>query len=98
MKIYASATGQVVSTLTPPRISSQESDSVTCAILNPQNTFQLITGSLDGCLRIWDFMDGNLLKTVDVTQPILRICAHEQHKDVVFVAVSRPKKPEQTGA
>jgi len=39
---------------------------------------------------VWDFLDGVLLQTIDISQPIHHICAHEQFKDFVFVAVSRP--------
>ncbi|KAG7452299.1 WD40 repeat-like protein [Guyanagaster necrorhizus] len=94
IKIYSVATVQVVSTLSAPRSTSGDvsSDLLTCAILNPHNAFQLITGSLNGRIHIWDFLDANLLKTIDVSQPIYHLCAHEKHKDAVFVAVARPSK------
>ncbi|KXN88800.1 WD repeat-containing protein 75 [Leucoagaricus sp. SymC.cos] len=95
VQIHSTVTGQVVSTLAAPSTKSPQtghSDALTCAVLNPHNPFQLITGSLDGCLMIWDFLDGSLLRTIDISQPIHLICAHEQFKDYVFVAVSRPSK------
>ncbi|KAK7465414.1 NET1-associated nuclear protein 1 [Stygiomarasmius scandens] len=93
VKIFSSSTGQLVSTLHSPRTDKQpSSDLLTSLILNPHNAFQIITGSSDGFLRVWDYLDASLLKTFDIGQPILHICAHEKHKDFVFVAVSRKKE------
>ncbi|KAK0208756.1 WD40-repeat-containing domain protein [Desarmillaria ectypa] len=94
IKIYSVTTGQVISTLSAPRSTSggTSSDLLTCAILNPHNAFQLITGSLNGRIHIWDFLDTNLLKTIDISQPIYHLCAHEKYKDAVFVAVTRPSR------
>ena len=38
---------------------------------------------------IWDILDGVVLQTIDISQPIHHICAHEKFKDHVFVAVNR---------
>jgi NET1-associated nuclear protein 1 (U3 small nucleolar RNA-associated protein 17) len=65
---------------------------LTTAVLNPHNAFQLITGSLDGRLMVWDFLDAALLRIIDIAQPIHFICAHENFKDSVFVAASRSSK------
>ncbi|RDB29009.1 WD repeat-containing protein 75 [Hypsizygus marmoreus] len=98
IKIYSVATGQVVSTLSAPPSPSKgvSSDTLTTAILNPHNAFQLITGSLDGRLIIWDFLDAALLQVIDIAQPIHHICAHDSLKDTVFVAASRPSKKPKT--
>ncbi|KAF8078907.1 hypothetical protein FPV67DRAFT_84370 [Lyophyllum atratum] len=101
VKIHSVATGQVVSTLSAPRSPSNgtSSDFLTAAILNPHNAFQLITGSLDGRLLVWDFLDAALLQIIDIAQPIHHICAHALWKDTVFVAASRPsKKSKGSGA
>ena len=99
VKIYSSTTGQVVSTLSasPRSASSSEgaaghSDVITSALLNPQNIFQLITGSLDGCIKVWDFLDAVLLQTIDLGQPIYHLAAHKKIKDYLFVSVTRPNK------
>ncbi|KAJ6575276.1 WD40 repeat-like protein [Mycena capillaripes] len=94
VRIYAVATGRVVSTLSIPRPTGYDasSDALTCAVLNPHNAFQLITGSLAGILVVWDFLEATLLQIVDVSQPIHHICAHENFKDSVFVTASRPGK------
>jgi NET1-associated nuclear protein 1 (U3 small nucleolar RNA-associated protein 17) len=49
----------------------------------------LITGSLDGYIRIWDFLEASLLQTVSLEQPIFHLCAHENFPDQVFVAVTK---------
>ncbi|KDQ63260.1 hypothetical protein JAAARDRAFT_29279 [Jaapia argillacea MUCL 33604] len=105
IKVYSVATGQVVSTLSASfsgssACRSPESDGhtdlITSAILSPHNPFQLITGSLDGCIKIWDFLDAVLLQTIDIAQPILHLCAHEKFKEHVFVAVNRPGKKKNS--
>ncbi|CAK5280584.1 unnamed protein product [Mycena citricolor] len=92
--IYASVTGKIVSTLSIPRPAGHDtsSDAMTCAVLNPHNAFQLITGSSAGILALWDILDAKLLQAIDITQPIHHICVHETQKDSVFVTASRPSK------
>ncbi|KAJ7446497.1 WD40 repeat-like protein [Mycena galericulata] len=94
VRIYAVTTGKVVSTLSIPRPAGYDtsSDTVTCAVLNPHNAFQLITGSLAGVVAVWDFLEATLLQTIDIAQPIHHICVHENFKDSVFVTASRPGK------
>ncbi|KAG6868876.1 hypothetical protein C0993_008624 [Termitomyces sp. T159_Od127] len=98
VKIHSVATGQVVSTLSAPPSASNitSTDLLTTAILNPHNSFQLITGSLDGRLFVWDYVEANLLQTLDISQPIHHLCAHESCKDVVFVAASRLSRKTKT--
>ena len=105
MKIHSVATGEVVSTLTPLPSgvlagagTSQHTDTVTAAILNPHNPFQLITGSLDGYIRTWDFLDASLLQTISISQPIFHLAAHEKFREHVFVAAARPTKKKTKGA
>jgi len=99
VKIHATSSGEVVSVLTPPNVpDAPAADVLTSIVVNPQNTFQLITASGSGSVRIWDFLDGILLKTLELAQPILRLCAHDKFQDYVFVAVSRPSKKKNGGA
>ncbi|KAF7303325.1 WD40 repeat-like protein [Mycena kentingensis (nom. inval.)] len=88
VRIHAVTTGKVVSTLTAP--SSDVATTLTCAVLNPHNAFQLITGSNTGILAVWDFVGGTMLQTIDIAQPIHHICAHENFRDTVFVSASKP--------
>ncbi|KAI9460514.1 WD40 repeat-like protein [Lactarius psammicola] len=92
VRIYSTTTGLVVSTLSAKRDIGSHTDTITSAILNPHNAYQLITGSLDGHVKVWDFLDGVLLQTIGVGNPVRHIAAHEQWKDFLFVAVARPSK------
>ncbi|KAI0686656.1 WD40 repeat-like protein [Cytidiella melzeri] len=98
VKIYSVASGQVVSTLSPANTSSQPAaktgygDAVTSMALSPHNAFQLFTASLDGCIRVWDFVDAVLLQTIDLGLPILHLAAHEKFKNEVCVALSKKTK------
>ncbi|KAJ3919644.1 WD40 repeat-like protein [Lentinula edodes] len=93
VKIFATSTGQLVSTLSVPSSTTGVSSEITSVVLNPMNIFQIITSSLDGTIRIWDYLDATLIRTLDIAQPIHHICTHDKHQDFVFVTVSRPSKP-----
>ena len=70
------------------RVASGEghTDLITAAILNPENPFQLLTASLDGDIKVWDFLDAVLLRTIRIGQPISHICAHQKFLGQVFVS------------
>lgn len=91
IKIHSTSSGKVVSTLPGPQDDGHK-DIITSAILSAQNSFQLITASLDGTLKIWDFLEGILLLTINLEQPIHHVCAHKKIKDHVFVATAKAKK------
>ncbi|KAJ8084468.1 NET1-associated nuclear protein 1 [Marasmius tenuissimus] len=98
VKIFSTHTGKLVSTLSAPRTATESpSDVLTCAVLNPHNTFQLITGSSNGCLAFWDYMDAVLLKRMDIGQPIHHVCVHEKIPDHIFVSATRNTKYKRTG-
>ena len=91
VKIHASSTGHVVSTLSVTTLggSSLRSDGghtakITSALLNPHNPFQLITASLDGYIKFWDYLDGTVLQTIRLPQPIFMIAAHDKVKGYIF--------------
>ncbi|KAF8506780.1 WD40 repeat-like protein [Russula emetica] len=92
VKIYSTSTGLVVSTLSAKRDAGSHTNAITSVILNPHNAYQLITGSLDGHIKVWDLLDGVLLQTIGVGNPVHHIAAHKQWKDVLFVAVARSNK------
>lgn len=91
IKIHSTSSGKVVSTLPGPQDDGHK-DIITSAILSAHNAFQLITASLDGTLKIWDFLEGVLLLTINLDQPIHHVCAHEKIKDYVFVATAKANK------
>ncbi|KAL4267947.1 WD repeat-containing protein 75 [Pleurotus pulmonarius] len=94
VKVHSTTTGRIVSTLTAPCPEGRESRSqaLTCAIINPQNAFQLITGSLNGYVSVWDFMEATLLQVFDIEKPIHHLCAHHRLKDVVFVTTTKANR------
>lgn len=98
VKIYSTLTGKVVSTLkSHSRVANGHSDRITCLKINPNNPFQLYTGSSDGALRSWDFVNGVLLATIDVGYPINYISAHQDIEDHVFVACKKSSKKQSRG-
>lgn len=109
VRIYSASTGKVVSTLSPSQSESSSSrqrkanhgshtDKVTSVILNPANQFQVITASLDGCIKIWDFLEAVLLRTIATGSPISHMCAHEQIDGHVFVATKSEKNSDQSAS
>jgi NET1-associated nuclear protein 1 (U3 small nucleolar RNA-associated protein 17) len=90
LKIYSLSNAAHLSTLTPPAPEKFSVDQrITSVILNPHNALQVIVGARDGTLRIWDFVQGNLLRTIDIGMPIQHLAAH-MNVDGVFVAVQKP--------
>ena len=93
IKIHSTTSGKIISTLPGPR-DDGHADVITSAVLSPQNAFQLITASLDGTIKIWDFLEGVLLRTIGLDQPIHHVCTHEKIKDHLFVATLKSKSSQ----
>lgn len=72
-------------------------DVITAAIVNPQNPFQLLTASLDGDIKVWDYLEAALLQTIRIGQPVSHMCAHEKFKGQVFIAVLTKLKKSKSG-
>uniref|UniRef100_A0A8C5Q9A3 WD repeat domain 75 n=1 Tax=Leptobrachium leishanense TaxID=445787 RepID=A0A8C5Q9A3_9ANUR len=60
IKLYSSSTEECI------HILQGHKDLVTGIELNPRNHLQLYSCSLDGTIKLWDFMDGILIKTFKV--------------------------------
>ncbi|KAM0746354.1 WD40 repeat-like protein [Meredithblackwellia eburnea MCA 4105] len=101
IKIHSVQSAALLSTLTlspAPSTSEPSNDNpttirptlrtrVTSLALNPSNPLQLVVGALDGLLRIWDFTEGVLLRTLDLGAPILHLASHPSLPTQVFVSL-----------
>ncbi|EJT99974.1 WD40 repeat-like protein, partial [Dacryopinax primogenitus] len=94
VNIHSAATGDVVSTLTLPTPTPGKASKhrITSLALNPSNAFQLLVSHLDGSIRVWDFLDGVLLRTVELESGITHMCVSEKLKNQVLVAVNEVGK------
>lgn len=87
VRIYSRTTGQVVSTLsTGP---GSHFAAITAIMINPANPLQLLTASLDGRIKVWDFLDGILLSSFDLQLPISAIAAHASNPNTLFVLLKK---------
>jgi len=103
VKIRSTTTGQLLSTLkSKPVVAGKRRDgprlanTVTAMLINPSNPYQLYTGSSDGYIRLWDFIDAVLLETIDVKLPIVQLCASHT-RGFLFVVGQRPRREPATG-
>lgn len=96
IRVYSAETGEILSTLSSTsakgsssRVPKSEghSDVITAIVINPENPFQLLSASLDGTIKIWDYLDASLIQTIHVGRPISQMCVHEKFKGHAFVAV-----------
>uniref|UniRef100_A0A8D0H5W7 WD repeat domain 75 n=1 Tax=Sphenodon punctatus TaxID=8508 RepID=A0A8D0H5W7_SPHPU len=83
VKVYSTATEECV------HILQGHTDLVTGVQLNPQNHLQLYSCSLDGTIKLWDFMDGILIKTFVVGYKLFSFYALSGFEDLVFVIIPR---------
>ncbi|TRZ23905.1 hypothetical protein HGM15179_003176 [Zosterops borbonicus] len=87
VKVYSVNTEETL------RLMSGHADLVTGIQLNPHNHMQLYSSSLDGTIKLWDFMDGILIKTFTVGSKLLALYTLATAEDSVFVVI--PKKGER---
>ncbi|GAC99801.1 hypothetical protein PHSY_007404 [Pseudozyma hubeiensis SY62] len=87
VRIYSRTTGQVVSTLSSGPGSHLAP--ITAIMINPANPLQLLTASLDGRVKVWDFLDGVLLSSFDVQLPISGMAAHASNPNTVYVLLKK---------
>ncbi|NXD36972.1 WDR75 protein, partial [Copsychus sechellarum] len=87
VKVYSVNTEETL------RLMGGHADLVTGIQLNPQNHMQLYSCSLDGTIKLWDFMDGIPIKTFTVGTKLLALYTLASAEDSVFVVI--PKKGER---
>lgn len=58
---------------------------VTSIALHPTNPLQLLVGSMDGYVRIWDYLEGLLIKTLDIGAPVTTLAVHTSHPGHIYV-------------
>lgn len=106
VKIYLVSTTQLLSTLNLPALVETHQPSslykpnnqVTSLFMHPNNSLQVITTSLDGYVRVWDYLEGKVLYSADMGGPIPCAAmvksdslAFQQPylKEMLFLAVNR---------
>ncbi|XP_074158988.1 WD repeat-containing protein 75 [Sminthopsis crassicaudata] len=83
VKVYSTATEECVYVL------QGHSNLVTGIQLNPQNHLQLYSCSLDGTIKLWDFIDGILIKTFVVGCKLYAFFAPVHLEESVFIIVNK---------
>lgn len=107
VKIYSVSSCQLLSSLNLPEAPGLASkkgqitqNAVTGVFLNPSNSLQLLTTSLDGLIRFWDYLDGRVLRTLIMGGPISLACIsysdgpEGKSSDYIYVGVL--KQSERT--
>ncbi|CAE6472908.1 unnamed protein product [Rhizoctonia solani] len=82
LQIFSTATGRLISTI------PAHSDMITALLLNPHDSTQLFSASLDGTLKRWDTHHGALLETLRIDQPVTHIATHSSLVDELFVVTT----------
>ncbi|XP_030065454.1 WD repeat-containing protein 75 [Microcaecilia unicolor] len=83
VKVYRTATEECVHLL------QGHSNVVTGIQLNPGNHLQLYSCSVDGSIKLWDFMDGILIKTFLVGWRFLALYTSAAVQDSVFAIIPK---------
>ncbi|GAA6017247.1 hypothetical protein JCM10207_003659 [Rhodosporidiobolus poonsookiae] len=108
VKVYSVPTTQLVSTLSlrpfshspsSPALGADESAValkravVTAVLLNPSNPRQLVVGSSDAKVRVWDYLEGRLLRTLEMGTAVVHAAANAALPDHLYVALA-PAEPK----
>ncbi|XP_050974807.1 WD repeat-containing protein 75 [Labeo rohita] len=82
VKVYSTRTEEWLHSL------QGHTNQVTGIALNPTNHLQVYSCSADGTVKLWDFIDGILIKTFVIGYPLFAICLSEKHEGIVFLHLS----------
>ncbi|XP_073414225.1 WD repeat-containing protein 75 [Dendrobates tinctorius] len=87
---------RVISTVTEECIHLlwSHSDLVTGIELNPNNPLQLYSCSLDGTVKLWDFIDGILIKTYHIGLKLFGLYATSKQDSVYVIATENRDSSE----
>ncbi|XP_047670571.1 WD repeat-containing protein 75 [Tachysurus fulvidraco] len=81
VKVFSTTTEECVHVL------EGHTDQISGVALNPANHLQVFSCSLDGTVRLWDFTDGILIKTLVIGYPIFSMYVSEKHVGVIFIII-----------
>ncbi|GAA6044476.1 hypothetical protein JCM8097_000900 [Rhodosporidiobolus ruineniae] len=110
VKVYSVRTTELLSTLSVRPFASSSSSSssgaatayrratVTAVLLSPSNPRQLVVGSSDAKLRVWDYLEGRLVRTLDMATPVVHAVANPALPDQVYVALAPADERTKDGA
>lgn len=89
--IISRATNQVVATLSGEATvpAQRHRAPITGMLLSPFNPLQLLTCSLDGTIKTWDYLDSELHDDMNVGYPVCAMGANALWKHRLFVAVAK---------
>ncbi|KAL7752163.1 NET1-associated nuclear protein 1 [Sorochytrium milnesiophthora] len=90
INLFSVQTAQLVRTLSPQNHENSHTRNVTSIILNPMNTLQVYSASLDGSIRLWDINDGALLSLWHVDMPISHLKLHPTNPNIVYFMTNKP--------
>ncbi|KAK2904782.1 hypothetical protein Q8A67_006581 [Cirrhinus molitorella] len=82
VKVYSTRTEECLHSL------QGHTNQVTGITLNPANHLQVYSCSADGTVKLWDFIDGILIKTFIIGYPVFAICVSEKHEGIIFLQLS----------
>ncbi|GAA6058274.1 hypothetical protein JCM3770_004336 [Rhodotorula araucariae] len=104
VKVYSVKTTQLMSTLSIRPYAAAPSSShspaslrratVSAVLLSPSNPRQLVVAATDGKVRLWDYLDGRLLRTLELGAPVLHAAASASLPDQLYVALGTPSAVE----
>ncbi|PKI83948.1 NET1-associated nuclear protein 1 [Malassezia vespertilionis] len=89
--ILSRATNKIVSSLSGEStdVDQRHTLPITGMLLSPFNPLQLITTSLDGCVKTWDYLDAELHDSVQIGHPICAVSANTLWKHRLFLAATK---------
>ncbi|ERE82896.1 WD repeat-containing protein 75 [Cricetulus griseus] len=83
VKVYSSATEECVHVL------HGHENVVSGILLNPNNHLQLFSCSFDGTIKLWDYLDGILIKTFIIGPKLHALFIPTRAEDSIFLTISK---------